>query len=1103
LASLLMPTTERELRRVEAANQQLESTTARHGLSSLGRPIERVEGPLGLPHDRVAAVEHLLRERLRLWGELALADRAQAHLEALVAGAGLAPLEIPVPPLSENDDARRELDARCADAQRHVDRVGALREDIRSRQHALDQVGGLRRKRKRADVIRIVATLRAQSEAERHQLATAEAYGVAAADAFRRRTRRALAATGHDLTQTDRALATEATRPWDLGRWEGWRPAGGTTGEELRVGRLREEPSGVALDVPLVVPFIGHGRAIVITSRGADQHAQGAALLQSLVLRTAAMLPQQARYTLLDPAGNGLAFPMARNLPRTSVGTGDIRRDLDEVTREIQRVIRTYLDPSRPTFEDIPDEMRLAENYHFVCVADFPNGYDVRAAEALQNIARTGPRAGVYVIMHVDADRQRQVRGDIDRFGIENPWQIDVGETRITTAQLSGSVVFDDAPSASLQESIFHRLKSVPSRDRAINWDDLHPANERDWWQESSEQLISAPIGRHGANELLNVWFGTDQWLQRPCVHGVLGAMPGAGKSTLFHNLITGLAIRYSPRELQFLLIDGKFGVEFQPYVALPHASVVSLRTSPALSRSVLADAVAEMGRRNAMFTRAGVVDLPGYRRKGQPDGNLPRLLVLVDEYQQLFDGDRDGEASANLLRLSQQGRSSGIHLLLASQRFDTAGMLHRADIFGNMHLRIAMQLAQADAATLIDFGVKGRRLISATCDRVGRMVMNECAGDDEANVAGKAAMLTPHRRDEIIKALAHKAVLSGDSANQARTVVFDGQAQPDLLDNPHIRELSTGGTWPDVARMEAFARGERDGLGVADWLAAERPVAFFLGQEFNVRGHAAVVLRRRRAEHLLVVGERHDARLGLLSAALISAALVEAPVNLAVWVNDRSVERTPWSSALASAVDTLSSLGYVNRFGRSGEDAANLINDATVETQRRAGLSEAVVREEPTILLVLNEPDRVTSLQRTPDDIGRSESLVGAQLGHVLALGPSLGIHVLLAASSVGLLRSVLADRVVQAEFRHRVVLQMPEDDSFGLVRSAAAARLQAEGPRPIAALVYDHQQQRATRFKPYCLWSEADGTSPSNGDSTLLRQVTTVARQLAGRLV
>jgi DNA segregation ATPase FtsK/SpoIIIE, S-DNA-T family len=363
--------------------------------------------------------------------------------------------------------------------------------------------------------------------------------------------------------------------------------------------------------------------------------------------------------------------------------------------------------------------------------------------------------------------------------------------------------------------------------------------------------------------------------------------------------------------------------------------------------------------------------------------------------------------------------------------------------------------------------------------------VMNECAGDDEANVAGKAAMLTPHRRDEIIKALAHKAVLSGDSANQARTVVFDGQAQPDLLDNPHIRELSTGGTWPDVARMEAFARGERDGLGVADWLAAERPVAFFLGQEFNVRGHAAVVLRRRRAEHLLV------------------AALVEAPVNLAVWVNDRSVERTPWSSALASAVDTLSSLGYVNRFGRSGEDAANLINDATVETQRRAGLSEAVVREEPTILLVLNEPDRVTSLQRTPDDIGRSESLVGAQLGHVLALGPSLGIHVLLAASSVGLLRSVLADRVVQAEFRHRVVLQMPEDDSFGLVRSAAAARLQAEGPRPIAALVYDHQQQRATRFKPYCLWSEADGTSPSNGDSTLLRQVTTVARQLAGRLV
>ena len=134
----------------------------------------------------------------------------------------------------------------------------------------------------------------------------------------------------------------------------------------------------------------------------------------------------------------------------------------------------------------------------------------------------------------------------------------------------------------------------------------------------------------------------------------------------------------------------------------------------------------------------------------------------------------------ANLLRLSQQGRSAGIHMLLASQRFDTAGMLHRADIFGNMHLRIAMQLAQADVATLTDFGLKGRRMITATCDRVGHLVMNERAGDDEANVSGKAAMLDADRRDEIIRALADRAVVWSQGSFRAPTIVFHGQAQPD-----------------------------------------------------------------------------------------------------------------------------------------------------------------------------------------------------------------------------------------------------------------------------------------------------------------------------------
>jgi DNA segregation ATPase FtsK/SpoIIIE, S-DNA-T family len=1040
---------------------------------------------------------------VRLWADLDACGASAQRLHAAARDAGVAELPPAASTWAIPGDAMVEVETQAAEGKRLVEVIAQLRKDVRYDQQSLKAVKGVFKAKKVAALTHDVEKSKRDLEAARLALSLCEQQGLIAAAGVRRSLHRQLDESKTAVGHIEQFGAPESQMPWELARWKSWSASGEVAADELRVGTLREGVSWDVLDAPLMVPFIGAGRPIVLASQGEEQHRQAATLMQSLVIRTMTMFPQQARYTLLDPAGNGLAFPMARNVPRVSVGTGDVRRDLDEVTREIQRIVRTYLDPSRPSFEDIPDEMRSAEHYHFVFVADFPNGYDLRAIEALQTIARTGTKAGVYVIAHVNKDRERQTLGDIDRYGLEDAIVVDMADTQVQFGDVGGTVVFDEAPSASLQDAIFTRLKAVPPRDLPIAWDDLNDLPESQWWQETSEQLISAPIGRHGASEELNVWFGTDQWQERPCVHGILGAMPGAGKSTLFHNLITALAVRYSPDELRFHLIDGKFGVEFQPYARLPHASVVSLRTSPAMSRSVLADVVAEMSRRNAVFARAGVVDLPSYRRRGQPEGNMPRMLLVVDEYQQLFDGDRDGEASANLLRLSQQGRSAGIHMLLASQRFDTAGMLHRADIFGNMHLRIAMQLAQADAATLTDFGLKGRRMIAATCDRVGRLVMNERAGDDEANVAGKAALLDADRRDEIIRALADKAVVWSKGSFRAPTIVFHGQAQPELVENPHVQELLMAGAWPDASTLEALARGavDRRGLGVSDWLAAERPLAFFLGQEFNVRGHASVVVRRRAAEHLLIVGEQHEARQAMVAASLLSAALIEAPGGLRIWVNDRSVERTPWSDALATTVESLNSLGYDTSFGRQGSDLEEMLHQAEAELQRRSALSEAALADEPSIVLVLAQPDRVVALQRVPDAFGRTESELGSRLRQVLALGSSLGIHVIMAATSLGVLRSVLTDKVIQTEIRHRVVLQMPEDDSFVLVRSAQAARLQSDGPRPIAALAFDSHQQSAVRFKPYCLDSGDDtGTRPDGTD--LVDQIVGIARQLGGRL-
>lgn len=415
--------------------------------------------------------------------------------------------------------------------------------------------------------------------------------------------------------------------------------------------------------VPVCAPFIGANRVIIIQSDN-GRADQGQQMLQALLVRTALLLGHQAIYTLIDPAGAGGAFPMRRVLPSVQQNSDDVRRDLDVVSAEIRRIIETYIDVATPSFELIPEDMRLNERYHLVFAADFPNKYDRRAIEALQQVAETGPKAGVYTFIHYNPENElpRETTMEIFKNAYHIRWD---GMVQIEDATL----IFDTSPSPERQDLLFSKLRDAKPVETKLDWDRVVGIDPSQWWTERAQTKIETPIGKRGNNELLSIYFGeaTDG---RPCAHGIIGAMTGAGKSNLFHSLISGLAVRYSPEELRLYLVDGKDGVEFQPYMHLPHAEVVSLRTSAELSRSVLKDLVDEKERRNVIFARRKVAALSSYYELGRPEGIMPRILLIVDEYQQMFEDDRDGIASRLLLQIAAQGRAAGIHVLLASQRY-------------------------------------------------------------------------------------------------------------------------------------------------------------------------------------------------------------------------------------------------------------------------------------------------------------------------------------------------------------------------------------------------------------------------------------------------
>lgn len=190
--------------------------------------------------------------------------------------------------------------------------------------------------------------------------------------------------------------------------WEDWSPPdqpmgitrNGSPGFLFRWGTY--DP---AAETPLMfslLPLIGGGRPWVILSDDASAEA-ARGLLQALTLRLALSLPRASRFTLLDPLGFGQAFPMARFLPAVRESAGDMATDLQRIQADIRRIARDVV-AFHGSFEKLPAEQQAAESYEFILAADFPTAkaYDRRVAEMLFDVGRAGPRAGRYLILHVN-----------------------------------------------------------------------------------------------------------------------------------------------------------------------------------------------------------------------------------------------------------------------------------------------------------------------------------------------------------------------------------------------------------------------------------------------------------------------------------------------------------------------------------------------------------------------------------------------------------------------------------------------------------------------------------------------------------------------------
>ncbi|MHC4915357.1 MAG: FtsK/SpoIIIE domain-containing protein [Planctomycetota bacterium] len=863
---------------------------------------------------------------------------------------------------------------------------------------------------------------------------------------------------GRELTATSRARHPE----WDSPHWDGWRPPTGFPAD-VPVGEVDLDLADLAADcgrpegfglpaarkmtLPVSLSFPGCGSLLLEAGPGERDLALD--VLRNTVLRALASLPPgKAKLTVMDPVGLGQSFSALMQLAdhdeslvsgRIWTEASHIERRLAELTEHIEKVIQKYLRNRYATIDDYNREAgEIKEAYHFLVVADFPTGFSDLGLERLASIVNSGARCGVYTLIYRDSRQPLPAQLDAESLKRCGP-VITAGAGSLTVQQggLRRGAFRPELPPPGEQVSRLlgeiGRLAEAGKRVE-VPFGSAAPAPE-EVWSASAEAGLRVPVGRSGADRLqyLDLGRGTAQ-------HALVGGRTGSGKSTLFHVMITNTALWFSPREVEFYLIDFKKGVEFKTFAAnrLPHARVIAIESDREFGLSVLQRINRELARRGELFRAAGVQDLAAYRKSGGGE-HLPRTLLLIDEFQEFFTEDDAIARDAALLldRFVRQGRAFGIHVVLGSQTLSGVYALAKSTM-GQMGVRIALQCNESDSHLILSEDNGAARLLA----RPGEAIYNDTSGLLEGNSPFQVVWLPDDVEEGYLKSIAGRAESEGWSPVEP-AVVFEGNAPAELAANAELAALLGRAHRPEDV--------------------AER---VWLGEANSIKGPTEVTFPAAGGGNLLLVGQHREAAFAGICSSIISLAASHAPGEVRMIVFSAGGREDECTLALEKLAGALPHGLEVVGPGKIPEVVEGL--EAEVTSRRESGAREGA----PAYVFVFGA-QRFRLLRQDEDYLfssSREEAKpTGERFADLLREGPEAGVHSIVWGDSLANLQRTFARKTMR-EFDARVLFQMSAADSSELVDQTAANNLGLHN-----ALLFVDSTGALEKFRPYTVPSAA----------------------------
>jgi hypothetical protein len=338
-------------------------------------------------------------------------------------------------------------------------------------------------------------------------------------------------------------------------------------------------------------------------------------------------------------------------------------------------------------------------------------------AKLLPLLAERGRKAGVRFIIVNDYDEsksehERNAKKQFLTDVYEKSMTLDFenGNVRFGGESLNVSRVVSDDPELFIEQRCELMAGVLNGRDEVIiPYEEI--GFDRHSGVNKNSCVLSIPVAKVG-NDIMEIVLNCGDEREGPANTGYVAmGRSTSGKTSFYHSLVINGARKYSPRDLEFWLLDFKENGASSNYrnAKIPHIKLLSLDSKVGDALCLFGLLVDEMTRRAKILNEVGLATrgttfsnlneyneyVDNHPERGE---HMSRIVVVIDEIQDIFNSENASSDEINAINnlinsISVKSRFVGIHMVIIVQNLSGKTHALKESFIRNVKGRIMFSL--------------------------------------------------------------------------------------------------------------------------------------------------------------------------------------------------------------------------------------------------------------------------------------------------------------------------------------------------------------------------------------------------------------------------